>query len=254
MIYLVIGFLAGFFGSITGLGGGIIIVPVLTILFHIPIHKAIGVSLVAIVVNSSFASSAYMRKGFTDLKLALSLEQSTVIGAIAGAVFSGFIAPKILGFIFGVVLLFASIQMLTPMGRHLAEKDLKIWHLNPIYRIEHTTIGVLSSFFAGCVSGMLGVGGGIFKIPIMCLIMKVPVKVAVATSSMMILITGTSSAWIYYLRGDIYLELVILVSAGVLMGSLLGSQIGVRIKATWQTYLIAALLILASLRMLIGIK
>jgi len=254
MIFLLTGFIAGLFGSITGLGGGIVIVPVLTIFFHIPIHKAIGISLIAIVVNSSLASASYMRKGFTDFKLALSLEQSTVIGAILGAILSGFIEAKILGYVLGIVLLFASFQMMTPVGRYAATKELKIWHLSPIYRIEHPVIGIVLSFFGGCFAGMLGVGGGIFKIPIMCLIMKVPVKVAVATSSLMVLITGTSSAWIFYLRGDVYLELVLLLSSGILLGSIIGSQIGIRIKATWQYYLVAVLLMLGSLRMLIGIK
>jgi uncharacterized protein len=254
MIFLLTGFIAGLFGSITGLGGGIIIVPALTILFHIPIHKAIGISLVAIVVNSSIASTSYMRKGFVDLTLGLSLEQTSVIGAILGAVISGYVNAHMLEIIFGIVLLFAAIQMISPWGRSIAEKELKIWHLSPIYKIEHTTIGIILSFIGGCLAGMLGVGGGIFKIPIMCLIMKVPVKVAVATSAFMVMTTGMSSAWIFFLRGDMYLELVILVSAGILLGSFIGSQIGIRIKGTWQSALIALLLFLASIRMLIGLK
>ncbi len=252
MIFILLGFAAGLFGSLTGLGGGIIIIPILTIFFHIPIHKAIGVSLIAIVVNTSFSSVSYAKKGLTDFALGLFLEQSTVLGAISGAFLSGFLNAKILEFIFSIILFFAAFQMAFSSNISLAE--IKIRNLSPLYKIENKTIGQLSSFLAGLFSGMLGVGGGIFKIPLMCLIMKVPVKVAVATSSFMIFITSASSAWVFYLRKDIYLELAVLISLGVMFGSLTGSHIGITIKAKWQSKLIALILTLAAIRMITGIK
>ncbi|OGF66853.1 MAG: hypothetical protein A2Y62_21850 [Candidatus Fischerbacteria bacterium RBG_13_37_8] len=254
MIFIVVGFFAGLLGAITGLGGGIIIVPVLTIFFHIPIHKAIGISLVAIVVNSSLASVSYARKGFTDIRLGLTMEQSTIFGAICGAFISGYFNAKILEFIFGIVLLFAAIQMVSSLGNVIAEREIKIRHLSPMYRVKHIPAGMILSFFAGCFAGMLGVGGGIFKIPIMCLLMGVPVKVAVATSSFMILLTGATGAWIFFIRGDVYLELAVLLSVGILAGSLLGSYIGIRMKSKWQSRLFAIVLIAAAIRMLTGIK
>lgn len=252
MIYIFLGFIAGLLGAVTGLGGGIIIIPCLALLFHIGIHKAIGISLIAIAVNTSFSSISYAKKGLTDFTLGLFLEQSAVLGAISGALLSGYLNARWLEFIFSMVLLFAAFQMAFSLNIPLEE--IKIRSLAPLYKIENTFLGQILSFFAGLFSGMLGIGGGIFKIPVMCLIMKVPVKVAVATSSFMIFITSVSSGWIFYLRKDLYLELAVLISLGVMFGSLTGSRIGLTIKSKWQSKLIALLLALAAIRMLSGIK
>lgn len=254
MIYLLVGLVAGLFGSMTGLGGGIIMVPVMTIFFNIPVHKAVGISLFAILVNSIISSVSYTKRGFTDFKLGLALEQSTLIGAITGALLAGIINGRVLEIIFAIVLIFASFQMMSPMRNLIAEQELRIRALAPIYRIKNIKFGVALSTIAGSIAGMLGVGGGIFKIPIMYLVMDVPVKVAVATSSFMIMLTSASSALIFFLRGDIYIELALLISLGIAVGSYIGSRIGIKLRSKWQARLVSFLLFIAGIRMLISLK
>lgn len=254
MIYLLVGLIAGLFGAMTGLGGGIIMVPVMTIFLDVPIHKAVGVSLFAILVNSSISSVSYAKKGFTDFKLGLALEHTTVVGAVVGALLAGIINGRVLEIIFAIVLLFASLQMMSPMRNLIAEQELRIRKLTPIYRVKKIKFGVALGTIAGCVAGMLGVGGGIFKIPIMYLVMDVPVKVAVATSSFMIMLTSAAGAWVFFLRGDIYIELALFISCGVALGSYVGSRIGIKLRGKWQTRLIASLLFIAALRMLISLE
>jgi uncharacterized membrane protein YfcA len=252
MLYLIVGLLAGMLGAMTGLGGGIIMVPVMTILFGVPIHKAVGISIFAIVVNSSIAAVSYTKKGYVDIKLGLALEQSTIIGAIIGALVSGLIDEKKLAFIMGVVLIFASFQMVSPLKRLIAEEDIKVRNLTPLYKIRNISIGIVLSVVAGCAAGMLGVGGGIFKIPIMYLIMDVPIKVAVGTSSFMIMLTSVASGWIFFLRGDIYIEIALFMAGGVALGSFIGSKVGIKLRGKWQTRIVALVLLMAAIKMLLS--
>ncbi len=252
MIYLLVGLLAGLIGAMTGLGGGIIMVPVMTIIFHVPIHKAIGVSIFAIVVNSSIATLSYTKKGYVDIKLGFALGQSSIIGSIIGAMISGLLDEKVLGIIFGVILILASVQMISPLKDLMIEQELKIRRLSPLYRIKNIKYGIALSAIGGWFAGMLGIGGGTFNVPVMYLIMDVPIKVAVATSAFIIMITSSGSAWIYFLRGDIFIELALFMAGGVALGSYVGSKIGLVIRNKWQTRLISLILFIAAIRMLFG--
>lgn len=223
------GLVAGLFGSLLGLGGGVLIIPMLTLIFGVPMKQAIGTSLICVIATSSGAASLYVKKHLTDIRLGMTLELATTMGAIVGGLVAGIIKPEVLTILFSLLLIYMALSMV----RRRAEggsvgNPAKGGEGNPPaqrdYQVTHLPLGMGASFFAGNISGLLGVGGGVIKVPAMYLLMGIPLKTAVATSNFMIGVTATASAFLYYARGEVDL----LVSGATMIGVFLGALIGSR--------------------------
>ena len=231
-------FFAGFLGSLTGLGGGVIVVPMLTILFGVDIHYAAGASLIAVIGTSSGAASAYVKEGYSNIRVGMFLEVATTIGAIIGASLAGIIPSNVIYIIFSFVLLYsAASSFFMKMGNGnliVEDKYAKLFKLNgnyptlegfEEYKVQKVSSGFGICSFAGIISGLLGIGGGVIKVLAMDRIMKIPFKVSATTSNFMIGVTAVASAGIYFKNGYIHTSLVMPVMLGVLFGAFLGSKI-----------------------------
>jgi len=238
-IVLVVAFVAGFLGALLGLGGGLIVVPVLTLLLHVDIRLAIGASIISVIATSSGAAAAYVRDHLANIRVAMFLELGTASGAIVGAYLAGLVHPRWLYVLFGAMLGYSAVAMLR--GIHARPSDepagaLSEWlRLNGSY-FDHVTgetveypvrrplLGLGMMFGAGTVSGLLGIGSGALKVPAMDLGMGLPMKVSTATSNLMIGVTAAASAGLYFARGQIDPFIAAPVALGVLGGALLGSR------------------------------
>ena len=235
---------AGLLGALLGIGGGLLITPLLTLLFGIPIEQAIAASLVAIIASSSVAASYYVQERLSDIRLGMVLELATTLGAISGALAAGLLSRRWLTLIFSLFLLYAGSTLLRralkPTPR---EEDLTD------YQVRRLPLGMGISYLAGNISGLLGVGGGPVKVPMMYLLMGVPLKVATATSNFMIGVTAAASAFIYYLRGDVLVHITAPVVVGVFLGSLAGSRIFPRVPTRWILWLFVGLMLYLAVSM-----
>ena len=233
---LLLGYFAGTVGSAIGIGGGLIITPVLTLVLGVPIHQAIGTSLLCAIATSIGAASRYVEEELADVRLGLLLEFGTVIGAISGAFIAGLLKREILAALFSILLLYAGINILRKLINSLipGKGDRKIADNNiPTYEVKRIPAGVGVSFFSGNVSGLLGVGGGVVNVPIMYLLMGVPFKIATATSIFMMGVTASASAVVYYARGDVVWWITAPVAIGIFIGARTGSMVLRRIPTRW---------------------
>ncbi|CAD0220488.1 sulfite exporter TauE/SafE family protein [Chryseobacterium sp. D764] len=228
---------AGLLGSLTGLGGGVIIIPLLTLGFGVPMHYAIGASLISVIGTSSGAAVAFVKEGFTNMRIGMFLEIATTAGAIAGALVSGMLNPNTIGIIFASILLLTVILNLKgkpdhqePLIKGSLEDKLKLYGTFPDkgilknYSARNTVPGFLMMMFAGAMSGLLGIGSGALKVLAMDNMMKLPFKVSTTTSNFMIGVTAVASALIYFQRGEIIPVIVAPVLIGVVIGSFIGSK------------------------------
>jgi uncharacterized protein len=233
-----ISLLAGFLGSLTGLGGGVVVVPALTILLGVDIKYAIGASLVSVIATSSGAAAAYVREGFSNVRIGMFLEIATTIGAIAGAWLAAFTSTHIIAIIFGVVLIQSAWQSL--FGEHhaaaLDQSDALATRLRLggdypdqgqliHYGVRNVPTGFSLMFGAGALSGLLGIGSGAVKVIAMDRAMRIPFKVSTTTSNFMIGVTAAASAGVYLSRGYIDPRVAMPVMLGVLAGAFLGSKV-----------------------------
>ena len=231
-------FIAGLLGALTGLGGGVVLVPLLTIFFKVDIRYAIGASLVSVIATSSGAAAAYVKEGFSNIRIGMFLEIATTIGALCGALLATVVSTKALSIIFGLVLLYSaylSRKPRPPDQRSLPEDRLatrlKMNGSFPFeggtrqYNVQNVPMGFSLMFGAGALSGLLGIGSGAVKVLAMDQAMKIPFKVSTTTSNFMIGVTAAASAGIYLNRGYIDPGLAMPVMLGVLAGSLLGVRI-----------------------------
>ncbi len=232
---------AGLVGAVFGLGGGVLIIPFLTLVEGVPVPLAVGASLVSVVATSSASAATYVQDHLTNLRLGMFLEVGTVAGAITGAYVAAFLPASILLILFGAMLLYATSVMISnrkidfPEGvvpdkisaalRLGSEYPDHITKLTIKYEVTKTphTLGI--SYVAGIVSGLLGVGGGIISVPTMNLVSKVPVKVASATSNFMIGVTAAASGSVYFIRGDVHPLLVAPLMIGVVGGAAIGTRL-----------------------------
>ena len=259
---------AGFIGALFGLGGGVLIIPFLTLVEGVPVPLAVGASIVSVVATSSASAATYVQDHLTNLRLGMFLEIGTVAGAITGAFVSAFLPASALFILFGIILLYATIVMIRARGidfpanvrpdktsRILALGSQYEDHsLNRVvkYEVTRTPLTVFIGFFAGIVSGLLGVGGGIINVPTMNLVSKIPVKVASATSNFIIGVTAASSASVYLLRGDVHPLLAAPLIIGVAGGALLGTKV---LKVTPPTRVKVAFgILLAAISLLMILK
>lgn len=236
---------AGVFGSIVGLGGGVVIVPVLTLLLGVDIHFAIGASIVAIIGTSSGAASTYVKDRLTNIRVGMFLEIATTSGAIAGAALAAYVDSAALGLIFGLILLATLVPSLMKLGEDVpkspelkglskrlkltgsyTEVDGSVVH----YNATNPEAGLLGMVVAGVLSGLLGIGAGAFKVLSMDHAMKLPMKVSTTTSNFMIGVTAAASAGIYYARGDVNPLIVAPVAVGILIGAVIGARMLVRAR------------------------
>ncbi|WP_080780007.1 sulfite exporter TauE/SafE family protein [Chryseobacterium phocaeense] len=228
---------AGLLGSLTGLGGGVIIIPLLTLGFGVPMHYAIGASLISVIGTSSGAAVAFVKEGFTNMRIGMFLEIGTTAGAIMGALVSGMLNPNTIGIIFASILLLTVILNLKgkpdhqePLIKGSLEEKLKLYGTFPdkgvlkSYSARNTVSGFLMMMFAGAMSGLLGIGSGALKVLAMDNMMKLPFKVSTTTSNFMIGVTAVASALIYFQRGEIIPVIVAPVLIGVVVGSFIGSK------------------------------
>jgi uncharacterized protein len=230
-------FLAGLLGSLTGLGGGVIIVPLLTLVFHVDIRYAIGASLVSVIATSSGAAAAYLKEGYSNMRVGMFLEIATTVGALFGAYLATRIPTAAIAIVFGLVLLYSawtSIAQPPDVAAPDTGRFARLLRLDGHYptpegqRAYHVT-GVPAGFglmwIAGALSGLLGIGSGAVKVLAMDRAMRIPFKVSTTTSNFMIGVTAAASAGIYLRRGYLDPGMAMPVMLGVLAGALLGARI-----------------------------
>ena len=268
LIIFLVSIVAGFVGALFGLGGGVLIIPFLTLVEGVPVPLAVGASIVSVVATSSASAATYVQDHLTNLRLGMFLEIGTVAGAITGAFVSVFLPASALFILFGIILLYATMVMIRARGIDFPanvrpDKTSRILalgsqyddqSLNRVvkYEVTRMPLTVFIGYFAGIVSGLLGVGGGIINVPTMNLVSKVPVKVASATSNFMIGVTAAASASVYLLRGDVNPLLAAPLIVGVAGGALLGTRV---LKVTPPTRVKVAFgILLAAISLLMILK
>ncbi|MGZ3952886.1 MAG: sulfite exporter TauE/SafE family protein [Flavisolibacter sp.] len=261
---LLISILAGLLGSLTGLGGGVVLIPILTILFKVDIHYAIGTSLISVIATSSGAASAYVKEGISNIRLGIFLELATTFGAITGAFMATFISTSFIAILFGFILVFSSIVSLLKHEDHLVAGDesylARLFKLRGSYQVgdgkatDYTVKNVVGGFLmmnvAGIVSGLLGIGSGALKVIAMDHVMKVPFKVSTTTSNFMIGVTAAASAGIYLRRGYVDPGLSMPVVAGVLIGAFFGTRILFRANTKTLKVLFAIVILFLAAEMI----
>lgn len=244
----IIAIFAGAFGSILGLGGGIIIVPVLTLLFNVPMQTAIAASTVSIIATSTGAAVAFLQDRLTNTRVAMWLEMGTSIGALSGALIAGYLSQRVLFLLFGLLLCYSGYNMFKTRKNELPEGvvpdrlsqklNLQGSYVDRLlgkridYQVTGTIPGLIIMYFSGIAAGLMGIGAGIFKVPAMDQVMKMPFKASTATSNFMIGVTAASGAVVYFTRGDVKPLIAGPVVLGVLLGAILGAKLMVRMKTS----------------------
>jgi len=259
---LALSFGAGFVGALSGLGGGVFIVPALIIIAHMPMRVAVGASLISVVATSAGASVAFVRDGWTNLKVAMVLECATVTGAVTGAYLAGIVPVVVLELLFATMMLQSAYFSLKkrgddilPKGDSLAERlDLageipdqqgQLVH----YEVANVPQGGLLMIVAGLMSGLLGIGSGALKVMAMDYIMHIPLKVSSATSNFMIGVTAGAGALVFLARGDVSTVLAAPVALGVTAGALTGSRVLPQLEVSALRIVFVAILILVAAEM-----
>jgi uncharacterized membrane protein YfcA len=253
---------AGLLGALTGLGGGVVIVPVLALLFHIDLRYAIGASLVSVIATSSGAAVSFVREGFSNVRIGMFLEVATTVGALVGAYLTARISNHAIGIIFGLTLLYSAWSAFRDHGEEapaapnaLAQK-LKLYGDYPdgkelhAYVAQNVPAGFGVMFVAGVLSGLLGIGSGAVKVLAMDKAMKLPFKVSTTTSNFMIGVTAAASAGIYLSRGYVAPGLAAPVMLGVLAGSFLGARLLVKIRVPVLRIVFAIVIVALGLEMI----
>jgi uncharacterized membrane protein YfcA len=261
----------GFVGSLLGLGGGLIVIPALTLALKVDIRYAIGASIVSIIATSSGAAAAYVRERMTNLRVAMVLEIATTLGALTGGYLAGRIAGHWLFVVFGIVMACSAVMMLrkrrsaatdddegTPWANYLRLRGSYYdgaLNKEVAYRPVRARLGLGLMYVAGMMSGLLGIGSGVLKVPAMDLAMRLPIKVSTATSNFMIGVTAAASAGLYFARGDINPFIAGPVAAGILVGAMIGARVMGRLHHTLVRYVFVVVLLIVSVQMLLkGLK
>jgi len=236
-------FAAGFLGALTGLGGGVVITPLLTLGFGVDIRYAIGASLISVIATSSGAAAAYVKEGYSNIRIGMFLEVSTTVGALVGAFLAGIASTAAIAVVFGLVLLYSAYLAERPRPETTAAEPpdrlasfLRLHGSYPTpdgpraYHVRHVPAGFALMFVAGVLSGLLGIGSGAVKVLAMDQIMRIPFKVSTTTSNFMIGVTAAAGAGVYLRRGYIDPGLAMPIVLGVLPGAMAGSRVLVGAK------------------------
>jgi uncharacterized protein len=256
-------FVAGFLGALTGLGGGVVIVPLLALVFGVDIRYAIGASLVSVIATSSGAAAAYVREGFSNIRIGMFLEIATTVGAIAGAMLATRVTTASIAIVFGLVLLFSAFFSARDQPPEAAnsppDRLAQTLRLNGscptasgvrTYMVHRVPLGFSLMFGAGTLSGLLGIGSGAVKVLAMDQAMGMPFKVSTTTSNFMIGVTAAASAGIYLSRGYIDPGIAMPVMLGVLAGSLLGARVLVKSRTRVLRYIFSAVVVALGVEMI----
>ena len=250
------GLLAGAFGALLGLGGGILIVPILTLGFAVSLPTAIGTSLICVIATSTGAAAINVRAGRADVRLGITLAAGTVVGALTGGVLAGFLPERFVAGLFALLLAYTAFTMARGLARRTTvdstdgvDPTAPDGPTAPAYRTHRLPLAVGGSFLAGNVSGLLGVGGGVVTVPLVHLLMGAPMRVSVATSNFMIGVTAAAGAYAYLFRGDIDVRLAAPVVLGVAIGAALGAVVSGRIRTSWLVGLFVVVVVYVAIRM-----
>ncbi|SIN68304.1 hypothetical protein SAMN05444166_0076 [Singulisphaera sp. GP187] len=266
----------GVLGAVLGTGGGVLLIPVLVLGLGVPMHYAVATSIVSVIATSSAVASTNVERGTANMRLGMTLEVGTALGAIAGGLTAAWLAPRVLEGLFALVLLPTAVLMwrgrgeldeavasegeranpslIGPPERVLGVLDA--WYYDETegrfvaYRVRRLGAALGISFLAGNLSGLLGIGGGVFKVPALHLLCGVPIRAAAATSNFMIGVTAAASAFLYYGRGEVRPALTAAVVLGVLGGSAAGSALNRRVRGALVRRLFAVLLAAVAAQML----
>ena len=270
--FMLIAVLAGFLGSLVGLGGGIIITPALTILFGFDIKYAIGASIVAVIATSSGSAIAFVKDHVSNMRVGMLLEVFTTAGGVVGALMAGVFSSKLLYIFFSLILLNSFYGMLKKTGlitkvkkeEENVENDKYAdkYKLNSTYydkatgktvkyNVTNVPQGSLVMFGAGFASGLLGIGSGAFKVVALDTYMKLPIKVSTATSNFMMGVTATASALIYFFNGTINPVVAAPIAIGTLIGSRTGAKVMQRLDAKYIRYIFLPILLFTIINMLL---
>jgi uncharacterized membrane protein YfcA len=254
---------AGFLGALTGLGGGVVLVPLLALGFGVNIRYAIGASLVAVIATSSGAAAAYVKEGFTNIRIGMFLEIATTMGALGGAFLATKLPVAVIAIVFGLVLLSSAVLSGRPQHEQADTGPADAWasrlHLHGAYptpyglqpyQVRAVPLGFSLMFGAGLLSGLLGIGSGAAKVLAMDQAMRIPFKVSTTTSNFMIGVTAAASAGVYLHRGYIDPGLAMPVMVGVLMGSMLGARVLVGAKTGVLRLLFSSVIVIIGLEMI----
>ena len=260
-----ISYFAGLLGSLVGVGGGIIVVPALTLLMGVSIQKAIAASIVSVIATSSGAAATYVSQRIANMRLGMILEVATVLGALTGACLAAWVSGRGLFIIFAVVLAYTAWSMVRPKGPatepvpdSLADRlrlhgsffDRSLGR-EVAYRVSRTKTGLAVSYIAGVSSGLLGIGGGVLKVPVMNVAMGIPIKACTATSNFMIGVTAAASAAVYLMRGEVLPFVAAPVAVGVLFGAMTGARLMGGMRNTSIRVIFVAVLVVSAAQMLL---
>jgi len=261
----ILSFLAGFLGALTGLGGGVVIVPALTLALGVNMQYAIGASLVSVIATSSGAAAAYVREGFSNIRIGMFLEIATTLGAIFGAFLASRVGTHALAIIFGLVLIQAAFQSIkgirnkrVPIASDTLANRLRLGSSYPVdgkaqeYGVRNVPAGFGLMFGAGTLSGLLGIGSGAVKVIAMDSVMRIPFKVSTTTSNFMIGVTAAASAGIYLNRGFIDPRVAMPVMLGVLAGALIGAKVLVHAPARTLRAVFAIVILALAIEMIVS--
>ncbi len=256
-------FCAGLLGALTGLGGGIVVVPMLTLLFHVDLRYAVGASLVSVIATSSGAAAAYVREGFTNVRVGILLEVATTVGALVGAAVARFTPTSALAMLFGAVLFYTAIRSMRRRVEHTVLTTPDEWSARlrldsdyptprgrQPYSVRRVPAGFGIMFGAGVLSALLGIGSGILKVLAMDQVMGLPFKVSTTTSNFMIGVTAAASAGVYLHRGYIDPAIAFPVMLGVLGGALLGARVLTRANPEWLRKVFTVIVVVMAIEML----
>ena len=263
LILLLGAYCAGLLGSLTGLGGGVVIIPLLTLCFGVDFHYAVGAALVSSIATSSGSGSAYVKEGITNIRLGMVLEIATTIGAVAGAVVAIWMNNSVISIIYGGVLVLTAVMQQVKHSRHehvvgsRLAKRLKLFGTFPqkdgsrqYYELTNVGGGFAVMLLAGMLSGILGIGSGVLKVIAMDGIMKVPFKVSTTTSNFMMGVTACASAVVYIQRGNIVPGLALPVLIGVLFGALTGAKLLKRLDVSLLRKIFAIAILAVAVNMI----
>jgi len=263
VLLLFFSFLAGLLGALTGLGGGVVVIPVMVLLFHINIHYAMGASLISVIATSSGAAAAYMREGYTNLRVGIFLESTAVVGALIGALLIAVVSKTFLAVLFSLIMFFSAYLTMKRREEHETYTTSHPWatalkldstypfknQMTP-YHVQNVPLALFIMGIAGMISGLLGIGSGALKVLAMDQSLRLPYKVATTTSNFMIGITAAVSAGIYFSHGYIDPAITFPVMIGVIVGSFSGAKILPKIQNRILRIVFSIVICLIGLQML----
>ena len=269
-ILLLVGVLAGSLGSLLGIGGGTIIIPILSVLMGLPMRYAIGASVIAVIATSSGSTIAYLKDDLLNLRVAMFLEIATTVGAITGAILTGVIDGKWLEVLFGIFLVYSTYNMIQKLRGKVKQDADKVsddkWSKKlklqgsyydklsgeeKYYQVTRVPGGFAMMYGAGLASGLLGIGSGVFKVIAMDTIMKMPLKPSSATSNLMMGVTAAASATVYFFNGSIHPHIAAPLAIGILIGAAIGTRLMQRIHPRLLRMIFVPILFIMGVQMIL---